>query len=114
MRRQLEYGNVKFLIDTNDFQEILVDNGEYFKMTSEQYGVACAPYNHTEELIKEAVNLKAEFKQDKVRLSEPLNGTKDRIVALAYGNYIATLIENRWNKDIAQDEFDIDSIQLVW
>lgn len=114
MRRQLEYGNVKFLIDTNDFQETLVDNGEYFKMTSEQYGIACAPYNHTEELIKEAVNLKAEFKQDKVRLSEPLNGTKDRIVALAYGNYIATLIENRWNKDIAQDEFDIDSIQLVW
>ena len=114
LRRQIDYGNIKFLIDSQSFQEELADSGEYFKMTSEQYGVACAPYNHTEELIKEAVNLKAEFKQDKVRLSEPLNGTKDRIVALAYGNYIATLIENRWNKDIAQDEFDIDSIQLVW
>lgn len=114
LRRQLDYGNIKFLIEVKDFQEHLMDTGEYFNMTSEEYGTACAPYNHTEELIKEAVNLKAEFRQDKVKLTEPLNGTKDRIVALSYGNYIATLIENRWNKDLAQEEFDIEGIQLVW
>lgn len=114
LRRQLDYGNVKFLIEAKDYREMLMDTGEYFKMTAEQYGTACAPYNHTEELIKEAVNLKAEFRQDNIKLVEPTNGTKDRVVALSYGNYIATIIENRWNKDLAQEDFDFNDIQLVW
>ena len=31
-----------------------------------------------------------------------------------YGNYIIDLIENAWQQQLQEDEFDIDSIQLVW
>lgn len=114
LRRQLDYGNIKFLVDPQSFQDSLVDNGQYFKLTSEEYGKACGPYMHTEELIKEAVNLRAEFKQDKVRLTEPVNGTKDRIVALSYGNYIASLIENEWNKQLQATNDDWEDADFFW
>lgn len=114
LRRQLDYGNIKFLVDPQSFQDSLVDSGQYFKLTSEEYGKACGPYMHTEELIKEAVNLRAEFKQDKVRLSEPVNGTKDRIVALSYGNYIASLIENEWNKQLQATNDDWEDADFFW
>ena len=31
-----------------------------------------------------------------------------------YGNYIIDLIENAWQQQLQEDEFDVDSIQLVW
>ena len=36
------------------------------------------------------------------------------IVTIMYGNYIIDLIENAWQQQLQEDEFDVDSIQLVW
>ena len=72
------------------------------------------PYGQTDMTIIEAVNLKTVIKQDKIKLEEPRNGTKDRIVTIMYGNHIIDLIENAWQQQLQEDEFDIDSIQLVW
>ena len=65
-------------------------------------------------MVIEAVNLKTVIKQDKIKLEEPRTGTKDRIVTIMYGNYIIDLIENAWQQQLQEDEFDVDSIQLVW
>ena len=97
-----------------DRQSILEDSGEYFKLTSEELANELIPYGQTEELIREAINLKAEFRNDKVKLIEPRSGTKDRAVVLSYGNYIASLIENEWNKQAQTEEIDVSQIQLVW
>lgn len=114
LKKQLSCNNIKFLVTMQDRQTILEDSGEYFKLTSEELANELIPYGQTEELIREAINLKAEFRNDKIKLIEPRSGTKDRAVVLSYGNYIASLIENEWNKQAQTEEIDVSQIQLVW
>ena len=114
LRRQLDSNNIKFLINTQDKQTQLEDNGSYFDMTSEEFAEAMAPHGQVDMLITEAVNLSAEFKDGRVKLREPRSGTKDRAVVLSYGNYIASKIENKYNQSMAQEEINYDDIQLVW
>ena len=114
LKKQLSCNNVKFLISAQDRQTNLEDSGRYFDLTSEELAEDLIPYIQIDELIHEAINLKAEFRNDKVKLTEPRSGTKDRAVVLSYGNYIASLIENEWNKQNQKQEFDISKIQLVF
>lgn len=114
LKKQLECGNIKFLVSMQNRQEIIEDNGSYFDMTSDELAKELLPYGQVDLLIQEAVNLKAEFKNDKIKLIEPRSSTKDRAVVLAYGNYIANLIENEWNKQNQKVDFDISTIQLVF
>ena len=114
LKKQLSCNNIKFLLSMQDRQTDLEDSGEYFKLTTDELAYDLLPYGQTDELIREAINLKAEYKNDKVKLVEPRSGTKDRAVVLSYGNYIASLIENEWNKQAQTEEFDINSIQLIW
>lgn len=114
LKKQLECGNIKFLVSMQDRQEAIEDDGTFFKLSTEELAQELSPYGQTDLLIQEAINLKTEFKNDKIKLIEPRSGTKDRAVVLSYGNYIASLIENEWNKQNQNEDFDIDSIQLVW
>lgn len=114
LRKQLENGNIQFLVTMEERKSDIEDDTTFYTMSSEQLAEDLAPYGQTDILIQEAVNLKAEFKNDKVKLVEPRSGTKDRIVILSYVNYISSLIENEWNKQAQQEEINIDDIQLVW
>ena len=106
--------NIKFLVSMQDRQIALEDSGEYFKMTSEELVKDMLPYGQTDALIQEAVNLKTELRNDKIKLTEPRSGTKDRIVILSYANYILSLIEQEWLKQEQEEEFDINDIELIW
>ena len=90
------------------------DSGEYFELTSEQYIDKLMPFNETEDLIDEAINLQTTIKMDKVILSERRNKKKDRIVVLSYANHVFDLIENAWNKQLFDYDLNIDDIQCVW
>ena len=114
LKKQLECNNIKFLVSMQDRQTALEDSGEYFELSSEALAEELLPYAQIDELIHEAINLKAEFRNDKIKLTEPRSGTKDRAVVLSYANYIADLIENEWNKQNQKQEFDISQIQLVF
>ena len=110
LKKSLERGNIKFLLSASAREEMLEDNGTIFNMTSEEYGRELAPYGQTDLLINEAVNLRAEYKETTIKLVEPKSGTKDRIVVLAYGNYIATKLENHWNQMFLGDD-ENDSLE---
>lgn len=114
LKKQLECSNIKFLMSLQDKQEKLEDNGDYFKLSTDDLAKVLAPHTQVDMMIQEAINLKTEFKNDKIKLVEPRSGTKDRAVVLSYGNYIASLIENEWNKQEQAEEFDISDMQLVW
>lgn len=86
----------------------------YFELTSEQYIDKLMPFNETEDLIDEAINLQTTIKMDKVILSERRNKKKDRIVVLSYANHVFDLIENAWNKQLFDYDLNIDDIQCVW
>ena len=114
LKKQLESNNIKFLITTQSRQELLEDNGRYFEMSSEELAEELIPYGQVDLLIQEAVNLRAEFKDGRVKLTEPRSGTKDRAVCLSYGNYIASKIENLYNQSLVVDDTDLNDIDLVW
>ena len=114
LKKQLESNNIKFLIPCQEKQTQLEDSGEYFDMTSEEFAQAMLPYGQVESLITEAINLSAEFKDGRVKLREPRSMTKDRAVCLAYGNYIASKIENKYNQSAYDEAIDYENIQLVW
>lgn len=114
LRKQLDNGNIKFLVPMQTYQESLEDNGDIFGMTSEEVANVLLPYAQVDLLVNEAVNLKAEIKDGGVKLSEPKNGFKDRAVCLSYGNYIASKIENIWQRRMVNQKVDYTNIQLVW
>lgn len=114
LKKQLECNNIKFPLSMQDRQTALEDSGEYFELSSEALAEELSPYAQIDLLIQEAMNLKAEFRNDKIKLIEPRSGTKDRAVVLSYVNYIADLIENEWNKQAQTEEIDVSQIQLVW
>lgn len=114
LKKQLESNNIKFLISVQERQNRIEDDGSFFKMTSEQVALDLLPYGQTDALVQEAVNLKTEFRNDKIKLTEPRTGTKDRVVILSYCNYIMSLIENEWLKQQQDDISSWDDIQLVY
>lgn len=114
LRKQLETNNIKFLQSMQDYQNELIDSGDYYKYTAEELASILEPYGQTDMTIIEAVNLKTVIKQDKIKLEEPRNATKDRIVTIMYGNHIIDLIENAWQQQMQEDGFNIDDLELVW
>ena len=114
LRKQLESNNIKFLVSVQDRQTEIEDDGSYFKMTSEEVANDLLPFGQTDALVQEAVNLKTEYKNDKIKLVEPRTGTKDRIVILSYVNYIMSLIENEWLKQQQRDSGDWDDFDIVY
>ena len=114
MKRRLERGTIKLLIGMMDAQGRLEDSGDYFKMDAGQLANALAPYGQTDLLISEAVNLKTEIKNDQIKLEAPRGGHRDRAVTCAMGLLIFDYIENEWQRQDQQDDFDVDSLQLVW
>ena len=114
LKKQLDTNNIKFLVSSAEKQTELEDTGEYYKLSSDELAETLAPYLQTEELIHECVNLSAEYKSGLVRLKEQRSGYKDRAVVLAYGNYIAERLDNKFAQSNQDEEFDISEIQLVW
>ena len=114
LKKNLETNNIKFLVPMQEAKDCLVDSGDYFKMTSDEYAQAVMPYGQTDETIQECINLSAEYKEGKVRLKEPRSGYKDRAVVLSYGNLVAERLDNRYAKANQKQECDLENIQLVW
>lgn len=114
LRKQLESKNLQLLVTAQDHQTNLEDNGKYFQLTTEDLVQDLLPYGQVDMMVQEAVNLKTEIKGNYIKLVEPRNGTKDRAVIVAYANYIMSLIENEWARQSQQEDYDLDSIQLVW
>lgn len=114
MKRALDRKMFKMLLSMQDKQTLIADDSSYFNMTSEQLADELAPYGQGDMLIKEAVELTKEIRNDNIKLVEPRSGHKDRIVAAAMANMIIDLIEVEWNKQSQQDDFDVENIQLVW
>lgn len=113
LQKKLRDEEIELLIEDIEFQQRLEDEVGFFGMTSEEKATVKLPYVQTELLIHEAVNLSQTWNSGMVKLVEPRSGFKDRIVALSYGNYIATLIENKLDKDSQQSDFDASAWKFL-
>ena len=114
-KKQLSINSCKFLIDAQQKQSLLEDTGEYYQMSAERLAEVLLPYVETTSLVYEAINLKSEWKNDKLKLIEPRSGTKDKAVVCAYGNYIISKIELQWAKlENQEDDSDMEDFQWVY
>ena len=113
LQKRLRDEEIELLVEDLVFEQILEEKSGYFGFTAEEKMNMKMPYIQTEFLIHEAVNLSQEWREGRVKLSEPRSGTKDRIIALAYGNYIATLIENKIEKSDQDEDFNLDEWKFL-
>lgn len=115
LSKRLRNEEISFLIDDLQFEQNMLENKKYIKMSSEERTNVKIGYVQTTLLINEAINLSAEWRNGRLKLTEPRNGYKDRIVALAYFNIIATQVIDKLEKDSQQsNEIDFESMQLVF
>jgi hypothetical protein len=115
LQKRLRNGDIEFLIDDLEYEQQLEETKEYFEMTIEEKARYKAPHIQTEYLIHEAVNLSQTWKDGKVKLSESRSGVKDRIVSLAYGNSVATLLEDKLCKqENTSSEFNIEDYYDIY
>ena len=72
------------------------------------------PYGQVDLMIQEAIQLKAEIRDNRIKLSEGRSQTKDRAVVLAYANFIASKIENQWSRYSQVEDKEIEDFQWIW
>ena len=108
LQKKLRDGEIDLLIEDIEFEQQMEDVKEYYSATDEERMNIKLPYIMTEALINEAINLSQEWREGKVKLTEPRSGTKDIIVSFAYGNYVSSLIINDLEKQDNNDEIDLD------
>ena len=100
---------LRLLIDDVSFDTELVKRKDYIKMTSTERMREKLPFTQTEFLVQEAISLRQEVREGKIKLKEPRSFTKDRIVTLAYGNMFFNILENKLSKQDQVEEFDEDA-----
>jgi hypothetical protein len=106
LQKRLRDEEIELLVEDIVYEQILEERMDYFSMTAEEKVIIKLPYIQTMLLIQEAVNLSQTWKEGRVKLEEPRSGTKDRIVALSYGNYVSTLIENKLSRQDQETDFN--------
>lgn len=115
LAKALRNEEIAFLIDDLQFEQDFTGNKKYMNLTSEEKANVKIAYTQTMLMINEAINLSAEWRGGKLKLSEPRSGVKDRIVGLCYGNMVGTKIINRLERNAQQSsEIDWGNMQLVF
>ena len=97
---------IRLLIDDVEFDNELVKRKDYLKMTNNDRMREKLPFVQTEFLVQEAISLRQEIREGKIKLKEPRSFTKDRIVTLAYGNMFFNMLENKLSKQDQVEDFD--------
>lgn len=110
LRNAMVDNKLRLLIDDIEFDNELVKQKNYAKMTSEERMREKLPFVQTEFLVQEAILLRQQIREGKIKLKEPRSFTKDRIVTLAYGNMFFNKLENRLSKQDQMEDFD----ESVW
>lgn len=114
MKNRLKNNEISFLIDDLEFKTKFEQDKKWFTLTSEEKTRLSLPFIQTMLMINEAVNLKQEWNNGLLKLIEPRNGVKDRIVGVSYFNLIATLLETKMVKNLQDTEFNASEWQLLF
>lgn len=116
LKKALDNEMIEFLVDELTIENELEEDVNYLTMSSEEKVNIKLPYVQTALMMSEAISLTQTWNNGILKLAEPNrnSATKDKIVALSYGNHIATLIGNKYAKDEQRDTNLDDLDQLVF
>lgn len=109
---KLKNDEISLPLDDLDYEQRMSEKKEYLFATSEERARLKYPYVQGMFLLNEMINLSPVYNEGYVKLVEQRQGTKDIAVALSYGNYILTLIQNNKEKGQTKTGFDINEWRL--
>lgn len=106
MKDIFEQGKIKLLVNSIESKDYLETKKEYINASPEQKAIFELPYIQSDLLINEMINLSYEINKNsnKLKLTEPQGGTKDRYVSLGYANYYIKTLE----KDLLDNKKSIN------
>lgn len=110
MKDVLEKNKIKLLINSTESKDYLDTKKEYTTSSVETKALFELVFIQGDLLINEMLNLSYEINNNSntLKLTEPRNGTKDRYISIAMGNYVIKELErNLINK---QEDFNWSSI----
>ena len=116
LKNCIRNSKIELLIDEAEAINQFEDSPYNLSLSPEERANILAPFIQIQGMINEAVNLSPEWREGRLRLKEPSTGYKDRIVAFAYGNYIATLLEIKLNREYAgeaSEDFNIEDWKFL-
>ena len=108
LRRSMVDNELKLLQDDAEHQADLEKHAWYLKLDSVERMKHNLPFVQNTLLVNEGINLKPEWREGKIKLKEPRNCTKDRMVALSYGNYWFSILEAKLAKEDQTQDFNIE------
>ncbi|MFS1518510.1 terminase large subunit domain-containing protein [Bacillus sp. SCS-151] len=107
LRDGFRRGRIRIPINEIEGKEYLKKFKGYESLPEETKAKFISAYAQITLLINEMINLEAEFNDNgQVKLKEPNSKRKDRYSSVAYGNYIASLLERKLNNMEEYDEDD--------
>lgn len=100
LKDNIKRGKIRFLVDKNESYEYLSKISNLYKLTPEVQAQFHLPFVHTDALVNEMVLLESEQNQTTglIKLKEQSGNRKDRYSAVAYSNYFARELENKFLK----------------
>lgn len=106
MRTAIENGKIELLINDIEGRDYMEDKFDFDSKGSstDMQARMLAPFLQTSALINEMVNLEYDLLNGKIRLKERGKMRKDRYSSLAYGNLLASRLE----EDLKDNESDFD------
>jgi hypothetical protein len=107
LRDGFKRGKIRILINEMEGREFLKKYKGFENLPEETKAKFVSVYTQITLLINELINLEAEYNDNgQVKLKEPNSKRKDRYSSMAYGNYVATLLERKLNRTEEFDEED--------
>lgn len=106
MKDIFENGKIKLLVNSVESKDYLDTKKEYGNASPTEKVMFEMPYIQTDLLMNEMINLSYEINKstNKLKLTEPRNGTKDRYISMGYANYFIKTLE----KDLSDKKDEVD------
>lgn len=106
LRSAFEKKKIRLLINDIEAKEDLIERHGYMRKTTEEKVNLMKPFVQATALTNELVNLVYRVQSGYIKIEEVGTTTKDRYSSIAYGNYIATLLEQDiLRANLANDEY---------
>lgn len=104
LKDKLSSKRIKLPEDDFFAKDRLQDQESFAKQSAERQAMLLLPYLQTTALANELIGLQMSIQSGYIKLKEKSTARKDRYSALAYANYLASILE----KDLEEDEIDED------
>lgn len=114
LRDNIKRKKLKLLLDENKARQNLLSMKGYGRLSVEEQVRLEAPFKQTSALVNEMINLETVITGNTITLRESGSMRKDRYSSLAYGNYIADILEAEYLQTLGGNNSSWEGYVGLW